>query len=270
MLTIGAFSRLTQVSPRMLRYYDAMGLLRPAHIGKENGYRYYDEGQLSDLRRIEALKSYGFPLAEIGGLLKLGPEELSQRVHRRRLDVYRELTALRRTLRKMEDEIIRMEGIGMLKDKYHVILMEDPEQRVFSLRRTISIDQTHQLFSDLRREMEGAGFRQAGPTQLLYHGQEFSYESMDAEAQVAVDRDGPGVSRRQAQLCAAVTHTGPYEGLKYAYDALCAWLREHTEYRVCGPAVERYLKDEGTAAGPEDLETGVLFPVECADRQPPQ
>lgn len=265
MLTIGAFSKLTHVSPRMLRYYDSMGLLRPAYVGAENSYRYYDESQLSDLRRIETLRGYGFPLGEIGTLLALPPEELSRRVHRRRLEAYRELTEARQKLRRMEDDIIRMEGIGMLQDKYHVILMEDPEQRVFSLRRTISIDQTHRLFADLRREMEAAGYRQAGPTQLLYHGQAFSYESMDAEAQVVVDSDGPGVTRRPAQLCAAVTHTGPYEELKYAYDALCAWLAGHTEYQVCAPAVERYLKDEGMAASPEELETGVLFPVRKAE-----
>lgn len=262
MLTIGAFSKLTRVSPRMLRYYDAMGLLRPANVGAENSYRYYDESQLSDLRRIEALKGYGFPLGEIGALLALPQDELSRRIHRRRLEAYRELTEVRQKLRRMEDDIIRMEGIGMLQDKYHVILMEDPAQRVFSLRRSISIDQTHALFADLRREMEAAGYRQAGPTQLLYHGREFSYESMDVEAQAAVDRDGPGVSARPACLCAAVIHTGPYEELKYAYDALCAWLAEHTEYQVCGPAVERYLKDEGMAGSPEELETGVLFPVE--------
>ena len=42
MLTIGEFSKLSHVSSRMLRYYNSMGLLCPAHMGKENGYRYYD------------------------------------------------------------------------------------------------------------------------------------------------------------------------------------------------------------------------------------
>ena len=44
MYTIGEFSNLAHVSARSLRYYDAMGLLRPAHMG-ENGYRYYTGGQ---------------------------------------------------------------------------------------------------------------------------------------------------------------------------------------------------------------------------------
>lgn len=55
---------------------------------------------------------------------------------------------------------------------------------------------------------------------------------------------------------------GPYESIRYAYDAICTWMEKHTEYRVCAPAIERYLKDEDMAQSPEELETGILFPVE--------
>ena len=60
---------------------------------------------------------------------------------------------------------------------------------------------------------------------------------MDVEAQAAVDADGPNVSVIPAGTFAAVTHTGPYENIKYAYDALCGWVAHHPEYKVCGPAV---------------------------------
>ena len=43
MFKIGEFSRLTQVSVRMLRYYDETGLLKPAHIDPWTGYRLYAE-----------------------------------------------------------------------------------------------------------------------------------------------------------------------------------------------------------------------------------
>ena len=65
MLTIGEFSRLSHVSARMLRYYDAMGLLRPDRVG-ENGYRYYSESQLMDLVRIERLKKIRADLVASG------------------------------------------------------------------------------------------------------------------------------------------------------------------------------------------------------------
>lgn len=264
MLTIGEFSQLTRVSPRMLRHYDALGLLPPAHIGEDNGYRYYDERQLGDVVRIQRLSRYGFPLSEIGALLTLPEAELALRLHKRRLEVYGELSRMRKALRQMEEQIIQMEGISM-SDHYSVILLEDPAQKVFSIRRTIDITQIHDLFHELHQEANARGLHQRGYTQMIYHragdGRLFSHDNIDGEAQIVVDGEGPGITWRPAQLCAATTHHGPYERLQYAYDALCAWMAQHPEYQICGPAIERYLKDEREATDPEDLETGVMFPV---------
>jgi DNA-binding transcriptional MerR regulator len=43
MLKIGEFARLSQVSMRTLRHYDALGILRPSHIDPESGYRLYQK-----------------------------------------------------------------------------------------------------------------------------------------------------------------------------------------------------------------------------------
>ena len=85
MLTIGEFSRLGRVSARMLRHYDAVGLLQPEYVA-ENGYRFYEQRQLADLQRIRRLNDYGFPLSQISELLALPEAQLAQRIHRRRLD----------------------------------------------------------------------------------------------------------------------------------------------------------------------------------------
>ncbi len=261
MLTIGEFSRLSRVSARMLRYYDNLGLLRPEEVG-ENGYRYYKQEQLIDILRIERLKGYGFPLSEVRELLTLPEGELAQRLHHRRLELYGELKALRDTLRRLEADILQLEGKNM-SSKYHVIMIEDPEQKVFSLRRTINVSEFHDLFMDLQREAEKRGMKQAGPIQSLYHGEEFNYDHMDVEAQMVVASDGPGVTVKPQCTCAAVRHRGPYKDIHEAYNTLCAWMAEHPEYKVCGPAIERYLNAPDDT-DPADLETGVLFPVKKA------
>lgn len=260
MLSIGEFSRLGRVSARMLRHYDALGLLRPAYVA-ENGYRFYDQRQLAELQRIRQLNDYGFPLSQVGQLLALPPGQLAGLLHRRRLEAYRQLNRQRALLRRMEADILRMEDRTIMQEKYHVILMEDPAQKVLSLRKTIDVSQIHSLFQQLRQLLADRGLKLAGPTQSLYHGREFSYEQMDIEAQAVVAQDGPDIGEKPAQLCACVVHQGPYEEIHYAYDALTGWLARHPEYQVCGPAIERYLKDEGSVSSPEELETGVLFPV---------
>lgn len=259
MLTIGDFSRLSRVTPRMLRHYDALGLLRPEAVG-ENGYRYYRQEQLSHLVRIQWLKGYGFSLGEIGPLLELEDGRLLPLLRQRRLELCRELDGRRALIHQLEEDILRMEGTIMEK-AYHVVLLQDPEQKVFSIRETIGVDRYHDFFERLYREAEARGLTQAGLIQMLYHDEAFNPERSDVEAQMVVAQDGPDVKVRPACTCAAVQHRGPYEDLHLAYDALCTWLGEHTEYRMCGPAMDRYFGDPDNTP-PDQLETGVLFPVE--------
>ena len=59
MFRIGEFSRIARVSARLLRFYDEIGLLTPAHADPQTGYRYYTVTQLAQLNRILVLKDSG-------------------------------------------------------------------------------------------------------------------------------------------------------------------------------------------------------------------
>src|ERR1700733_10228386 len=72
MLNIGEFARLGQVSPRMLRHYDEIGLLQPQNVDAVTGYRSYAVHQLGRLHRLLALRDMGFTLAQIGDVLNEG------------------------------------------------------------------------------------------------------------------------------------------------------------------------------------------------------
>lgn len=65
MYRIGEFSTLTGASVKTLRYYDEIGLLKPSFIDKFTNYRYYDEKEIQEFKRIEYLKKLGFTLEEI-------------------------------------------------------------------------------------------------------------------------------------------------------------------------------------------------------------
>jgi len=93
MFSIGDFAGLGRVSVRMLRHYDAIGLLRPARVDPHTGYRYYTATQLRVLNRVIALKDLGFTLqqvktmieekvdaGELRGMLRLRRAELAARV----------------------------------------------------------------------------------------------------------------------------------------------------------------------------------------------
>ncbi|MCA9980244.1 MAG: MerR family transcriptional regulator, partial [Anaerolineales bacterium] len=78
MFKIGEFSKLGQVSTRMLRHYDKLGLLKPSHTDRFTGYRYYTIVQLLTLHRILALKDLGLSLQQIESLLQTDDVPLAQ------------------------------------------------------------------------------------------------------------------------------------------------------------------------------------------------
>ncbi|ADG05308.1 MerR family transcriptional regulator [Kyrpidia tusciae] len=57
MFKISEFSKIIRVSVKTLRYYDRLGLLRPARTDDVTGYRYYTADQLFRLHRILAYNS---------------------------------------------------------------------------------------------------------------------------------------------------------------------------------------------------------------------
>ena len=67
---IGMFAAMNHVTVKALRFYEEQGLLIPALIHPETGYRYYTMGQMADLHQISALKQAGFTLEDIKSLKK--------------------------------------------------------------------------------------------------------------------------------------------------------------------------------------------------------
>ena len=63
--SIGKASKICDVSARMLRYYEEIGLIKPDRISEENGYRYYTISTMRDVQAIRYLAAQGFSLEEI-------------------------------------------------------------------------------------------------------------------------------------------------------------------------------------------------------------
>ena len=82
MLTVGNFAILCACGPRTLRYYDRMGLLKPARVDEWTGYRYYEESQVTDYQRIRSLQGAGFTIGEIRRLLHAPAEDVRAALRR--------------------------------------------------------------------------------------------------------------------------------------------------------------------------------------------
>lgn len=80
LMSIGEFARLSRLSAKALRLYDELGLLPPAQVDPDSGYRWYGAGQLDNARLVASLRQIGVPLTQIQLILSLEPEAAAAHV----------------------------------------------------------------------------------------------------------------------------------------------------------------------------------------------
>jgi DNA-binding transcriptional MerR regulator len=107
-MQIGRFSRLTGLTVKALRHYDQLGLLRPAAVDPETGYRLYTAEQVERAELIRQLRNLEVPLDDIASLLDADDPALQKRLlveHQRRTAFRQvELSWIRQRLQSLIDE----------------------------------------------------------------------------------------------------------------------------------------------------------------------
>ena len=98
-MRIGELAEKAGVTPRTIRYYENLRLLGPSER-EGKGFRYYTEVELARLRKIDALKSLGLTLEEIGSIIGLFFEEPTVLQGKQKL-----LTILKSHLKETDDKI---------------------------------------------------------------------------------------------------------------------------------------------------------------------
>lgn len=116
-LSIGKVSKLKNVSIKSLRYYDKIGILKPAFVNTETNYRYYTQEQLYLLDAITLCIKLGIPLRDLNHYVEKGSINLQKLLYdgkilaeERIMDIHKCLEALQDTLQK-----ISASGGGMAK-----------------------------------------------------------------------------------------------------------------------------------------------------------
>jgi DNA-binding transcriptional MerR regulator len=191
MFRIGDFSRIARVSARLLRFYDEIGLLTPAHADPQTGYRYYTVAQLSDLNRILVLKELGFSLEQVRAIVgaSVSNAELRNMLLLRRNDVEQTLAAEAQRLRQIETRIAQLESEGALTAD-DVVIRAEPERQFLSLRRVVpSFAAARGLIRELREHARPLLPR--GPPTLIAvaHSPEFEQDQIDVEFGFALPDD---------------------------------------------------------------------------------
>jgi DNA-binding transcriptional MerR regulator len=176
MFSIGEFARYAQVSVRMLRHYDALGLLEPAYVDPVTGYRHYAADQLARINRLVALKELGFTLEQIGPILdaRIGAEELRGMLTLRRAQVAAQIDADQERLAQIERRLRVIEKEGTMSE-LEFVEKALPPLRLAQLTDTVE-DQSQiglkigPMFGRLTAELPRVGVSLAGPVVAWYDG----------------------------------------------------------------------------------------------------
>ncbi len=174
-LSIGDFSRMTQLSVKALRYYHDAGLLAPAHVDRDTRYRSYSLTQVATARVIRRFRALGMPLEHIKAVLATS-------------DVDERNTLIASHLRQMESDLEKTRLIvaslrAMLEEPLPDIAVEYrslPGQRVAAISREIEIPNISSWFADSFHELDRAlrkeGITSAGPRGGLFPTELFTDE----------------------------------------------------------------------------------------------
>jgi DNA-binding transcriptional MerR regulator len=256
---------------RMLRHYDALGLLRPARVDEATGYRLYEARQLSRLNRIVALKDLGFTLAQVQEILdeKVSIEELYGMLRLRQADLQSQIAADRARLRQVEARILSIEREGAMPAS-DVQIKKVPGVRVAELTalapdfEPASIGPVvGPLFSDLCVRMNAAGAPITGAA-VAYYDETPDGILVHAAFPVAAEPGGhdfdvldlPAIER-----AATTVHHGRMDEVMPTGQALARWIDENG-YRPLGLLREVYLEAVG---GQENWVTELQVPITALD-----
>ena len=254
MFSIGDFASYGRVSVRMLRHYDAIGLLRPAHVDQATGYRSYAAQQLSRLNRIVALKDLGFSLQQVQSILddKVSVEELRGMLRLRQAELQSQIATDSAKLAQVEVRLQIIEGEGAMPAD-DVLIKRIPGVRVAELTGIAasfapeSISPVIQpLYDELCVRLDRAGLTPAGPA-IAYYEDSPNGDGVLVHASLPVNadpRDGHGfaiVDLPEIEQAATIVHRGSMDNVMPTIQTLARWI-DANGYRSAGYTRELYIE----------------------------
>jgi DNA-binding transcriptional MerR regulator len=267
LLSIGVFARRSRLSPKALRLYDRLGVLTPAHVDRDNGYRRYRESQLATARLVAMLRRLEMPLAQVAEVVSApGPRGAAL------LAAYWEAVERRHASQRELAAHLRIRLLGGEGDfgMYEIRERDVPEQVVLTEQRHVKVDELPRWIPAATDRLLGAAQGHggpAGPPFVVYHGE--VNEDGDGPVEVCVPLAGAPPESAEVALRTEPAHREAYTRLSRAqvefpqilsaYDAVAQWVGANGLTVAAAPR-EVYFADFAAAA-PDEQVCDVAFPV---------
>ena len=260
-MLIGDFARLGQVSVRMLRHYDEIGLLTPDSVDAWSNYRSYSPEQLSVLNRIVALKDLGLSLDQVGRILadQVGVEELYGMLRLRRTELEDERRAAGARLAAVESRLRMIEKESEMSGDY--VVKPVPAVRLAAVNEVLDPSRLSQrigpMFDQVRAELDGVHASLAVPI-ATYAEVEAGMDVVVGYAYAGEALAGLEVVDLPAATAVCGVHLGPMSRIRESWQAMHRWAVDN-DYEYAGPCRELYV--QAVSDDQEDWVTELQQPI---------
>jgi DNA-binding transcriptional MerR regulator len=263
-LSIGDFSRATQLSIKTLRHYHRLGLLEPSEVDPDTGYRRYTTLQIPAAQVIRRFRDLDMPLEQIRAVL----DTPDLRTRNKLISAH---------LTRLEQDLARTQtAVASLRD-----LLADPADIAPISHRRVAATQAATITSvvttgdllpwflgalgELYATLEARGISPAGPAGGSYATELFAEEKGEAVVFVPTAAQVPLVGRVAPQLIqaaelAVIVHAGRHHDVDRSYGALAAYVSEHA-LQVDGPVREYYLVGRRDTPDEKAWRTEICWPI---------
>lgn len=239
---IGMFAAMNHITVKTLRFYEEQGLLMPALIHPETGYRYYTLSQMAVLHQITALKLAGFTLEEITHI-NSGADEKAVLL-KKKSELLAKISDLTRQI-AVVDGYLSKRKTGLSAP---VLIKNIPETTVaFMQIRLESYDRLFDRMPEMGALMEKAGCECALPEYCFTNYLEPGYKDGDIPVEIcesvveAKKEIGELRFKTLPEIRAAcVFHKGSYRTFSESYEAVLRYIEENG-YEIAGEIRESYI-----------------------------
>lgn len=274
MFRIGEFSRIAQIPGSVLRYYDQIGLLKPAHIDQWTGYRYYSASQLPRLHRILALKELGLTLDQITQLVdeEISSQEMRGMLMLRKAQVEQTVHEEMMRLQQIEARLQFIEAPK--KATFDIVLKNVPAQHYISVREVLpNVDAALGIMRELFQFVPAqVNDNMLGHFTTVVHSETLESDRLDIELGAVLfnarkspvtlpnDRVLNATTLPAVDMMATIVQVGGFENNCRTYGAIGLWVEENG-YAIAGPGREVLVKPPRIDQM-DEMVTEIQFPVE--------
>jgi DNA-binding transcriptional MerR regulator len=242
MLTIGDFSRMTQLSVKTLRHYQDVGLVEPHHVDPSTGYRYYSLDQVPAAQVVRRLRALDMPVADVRSVLAAAPNDRTAVIaaHLGRLEA------------RLASTQAAVEALRTLLDRPTdgppVLHRSVPATTAAAVHADVDRDELPQWFAaamaELLAQVRSQGLTRTGAPGGLYGFDVFATDRGPATVFVPVRGVVAATGRVveytvPAAELAVLRHTGSHDDVDLAYSALGEYATTH-EISLEAPLREYY------------------------------